>query len=391
MLDSQAPDVQVVADADNDVNNKASVDTKCQTKAGEHEGNLVDAITQSAGPSETDACLENGTQSVDDAEEQRECEHVLVRELRLCQVCGDHLADGVGVHETNQQDEGNEVLVQDLRVKGEVSNDESPGAEERSQAQKRIIGSVATVTARLEDVADALDGVVGKNQATVKYVEVTKVHGVSSLGQRLNVWQSESRKHGLLPVATATFDSGDSVDDAEGQNAFDRARNKSQSEGVSVVLIPGLNVESQKSCEKSQQKVVEQALGLQHTAKQHKHSLPSLAEVHSSREKQHFQAGVQRVNTVIEELAERTGLACAAPVKHLRSARTHQVLQEAQNSRLSTIHSVESLIQEETNSPRPVHPNRAILVHVRGVVKHSRDVRDHEAKARERDLRPHGQ
>jgi len=90
---------------------------------------------------------------------------------------------------------------------------------------------------------------------------------------------------------------------------------------------------------------------------------------------------------VIEELAERTRLACAASFKQVQSAQLHPKLQEAQNSRLSTIHRIESLIQEKTNGPRPVYPNWAILVHVRRVVKHSRDVGNHEAKARERDLK----
>jgi hypothetical protein len=248
MLDCQAPDVQVIADAHDHINDKAAVHTDRQTKAGEHEGNLVHAISQSARPSEANASLQDRSQSVDDAKEQREREHVLVRELGLGQMRGDHLADGVSVHESDEQDKGHEVLVQDLRVKGEVSDNESPGTEERSKAQERIVGSVATVTANFENVTDALDGVVSKNQGAIEHVEVAKVHGVSNLGQRFEVGQSKSRKHGLLPVAATTLDGSDGVDDAEGQDAFDRAGHQSQSQGVGVVLIPGLDVESQKSC-----------------------------------------------------------------------------------------------------------------------------------------------
>jgi hypothetical protein len=60
-----------------------------------------------------------------------------------------------------------------------------------------------------------------------------------------------------------------------------------------------------------------QAIGFERTAKEHKHSPPSLTKVHGSREKQHLQAGVDRINTVIKELPERTRLACTASATHL--------------------------------------------------------------------------
>lgn len=49
------------------------------------------------------------------------------------------------------------------------------------------------------------------------------------------------------------------------------------------------------------------------TGKQDKNSLPALAKVHSSREQQDFQTGVQRIDAMIEELAQRTRLLGASP------------------------------------------------------------------------------
>lgn len=248
VLDRQTVDVQVIADAHNHINDKAAVHTNGKTEDRKHESNLVNAVAKSTRPSETDACLQHRTESVDDAKEQRKRDDVLVRELGLGQVRSDHLAYGVSVHESDEEDEGNEVLVEDLWVEEEVGDDESPGSEERCKAEKGIVGSIAAVTASLEDVANALDGVERKDQAAVEHVEVAEVHGVSGLGQGRDVRHTESGEHGLLPIAAATLDGSDSVDDAESQDAFDGTGDQAQGEGVRVVLIPGLDVESQESC-----------------------------------------------------------------------------------------------------------------------------------------------
>lgn len=164
---------------------------------------------------------------------------------------GDHLSDRVGVHETDKQDEWHEVLVQDLGVEPEVDDNESPGAEERSKSKERIIRSVAAGTSDVENVADALKGVEREYQASVEHVEVTKVHGVSGLGQGGNERHTKSGKHWLLPVAAATFDGGNCIDNAESQDAFHGAGDQAKSKSMSVVLIPGLHVEGKEGWERS--------------------------------------------------------------------------------------------------------------------------------------------
>lgn len=46
---------------------------------------------------------------------------------------GDDLADGVGVYETDVEDEGDEMVVEDYGVEVEVDWDEGPDGEEREE------------------------------------------------------------------------------------------------------------------------------------------------------------------------------------------------------------------------------------------------------------------
>lgn len=158
---------------------------------------------------------------------------------------GDHLADGVGVHKTDEEDEGDEVLVQNLRVQAEVDDDEGPGAEEGREAEEGFVGGLAAFASRIEDVADALDGVEDEHQAAVQHVEVAEVHGVGCFGEGVDVGEAEGGEHGLLPVGAAAFDGCDAVDDAEGEDAFDGTGDQAEGQGVGVVLIPGLDVEGE--------------------------------------------------------------------------------------------------------------------------------------------------
>jgi hypothetical protein len=249
VLNSQAPNVQVIADAHNHVHNKAAIHTNSQSQAREHERDLVHAIAQSAGPAEADARLQDGTERVDDAEQERQGDDVLVRELGFGQVRRDHLTDRVGVQEADEEDERHEVGVQDLRVQGQVGDDEGPGAGEGEQAEEGVVGSVAAGAAGFEDVLDALVGVDSENHGAVQHVEVAEVHGVGCFGEGGSEGDSKGGQHGLLPVAAAAFDGCDGVDDAKGYDALDGTGYQAEGEGVGVVLIPGLDVEGQEGCE----------------------------------------------------------------------------------------------------------------------------------------------
>jgi len=60
------------------------------------------------------------------------------------------------------------------------------------------------------------------------------------------VFQTEASEHRFVPEVR-TFDGGKGINYAEREDAFDRARNKAKCEGLGVVFVPCLNIESQKS------------------------------------------------------------------------------------------------------------------------------------------------
>lgn len=53
VLDGQAPDVEIVTDRNDDVDNKAAIDTNTHSEHQEHESHLIDIATQGAGPAVT--------------------------------------------------------------------------------------------------------------------------------------------------------------------------------------------------------------------------------------------------------------------------------------------------------------------------------------------------
>lgn len=58
MLDGQAPDIQVVTDGIDDIDDKAAIDTDSQTEATEDERDLIDIISQRTWPSDTNMALQ---------------------------------------------------------------------------------------------------------------------------------------------------------------------------------------------------------------------------------------------------------------------------------------------------------------------------------------------
>lgn len=72
MLDGEAPDVEVITDADNDIGNEATVNTDPETETQEDKGDLVSAVAKGRGPAKTSCLLEVRTKAVEDAEEKRQ-------------------------------------------------------------------------------------------------------------------------------------------------------------------------------------------------------------------------------------------------------------------------------------------------------------------------------
>lgn len=85
---------------------------------------------------------------------------------------------------------------------------------------------------------------------------------------------------------------------------------------------------------------------------------------------------------MVEELAKRSRLSRASPARCVSpSIRNQAERRKADlNVRLTSIDSIKSLIQKQTNRPARVHPARTVLIHARGVVQHRQDIRYHEAK-----------
>lgn len=136
VLDSQAPDVEVVADANNHVCDKRAVNADAEAEAHEDEGDLVGVAAEGGWPADANVRLQDGAETIDYAEEERYDEDVGHGEAGLGQMCGNHLADRVGVDEGNVEDKGDEVVVKNDGVEFEVGGNEDPSCEEREEAIK---------------------------------------------------------------------------------------------------------------------------------------------------------------------------------------------------------------------------------------------------------------
>lgn len=155
MFDGQAPDVEVIADGDDDVGDETAVNTDSETEAHENKGDLVCAISQCRRPAQSEVLLQHWSEAVDDAEEEGCDEDVGPGELGLCQVSRDHLTDRVCVDEASIEDKGNEMLVENNGLEVQVGGDKDPGREERDKTVERGRWSLVLQTALGQYIEDA--------------------------------------------------------------------------------------------------------------------------------------------------------------------------------------------------------------------------------------------
>lgn len=164
-----------------------------------------------------------------------------------------------------------------------------------------------------------------EHHAAIHHVPLIPRQAVQRGGDEVEVRDPERGQHGLLPEAAAAEEAGEGVDDAEGQDAFDGSRDDAQRQRVRVVLVPRLHVKRHRRCAplatSSRYSVW---YGMQLTSKQREHRLPALAQVHGRGEEEDFERGVDRVDAVVEELAQGTAL--------------------ASSSSLAAVHSIEGLV-----------------------------------------------
>ena len=128
VLNSQAPDIQIITDIRDHINNEASMHTQCESQTGEHVRNLVVAIAEYTRDSKL------WCPCVCCTEEDRKQEDVEVREGRQRQVRGDYEADLVREREADEEEEGDQVLLEDGGALGEPEGEERPGYDKGREA-----------------------------------------------------------------------------------------------------------------------------------------------------------------------------------------------------------------------------------------------------------------
>lgn len=172
ILDSQAPDIQVIANRPDDIHHKAPIHAHSETQAQEHKRNLVYTIAQRAWPAHIaqpaqiepinvgvrQMFAKPWPEAVNGGKEQGEDEDVGAGEGGFAEVSGDHAADAECVDESNVEDEGHKVLVQDDGLQVEVERDESPGGEEGKETEHGTTAALAARAAGLDDVLGAGEG-----------------------------------------------------------------------------------------------------------------------------------------------------------------------------------------------------------------------------------------
>lgn len=251
VLDGQAPDVEVIADADNDIDDEAAVHTQRGAEHEEEVGNLVLAVAKGRGPANTNVLGEDRTHRVRDTNHQQGAENVVVRERLLEEVGGNHAADRVGVDETDKDGERDEVVVEDERLKLEVGDDEEPDGKDGAEAEQGTGGVLLAGAAGADNVEGGLDRVEDEDDGALDEVPLGKGQVVDGLGDAHVFGKAESAEHALLPDVSAAEEAGEGVDKDEDEDAFDGAVDDAEGEGLGVVFIPGLDVEGEESCKVS--------------------------------------------------------------------------------------------------------------------------------------------
>jgi hypothetical protein len=135
-------------------------------------------------------------------------------------MCGDDLSHGICVHQACEEDKGNEMVVQNLRVEVEVSWNQSPGHEEWDEAKESATRLVTAISADFDDIEGAfqcqlayisyvadsrLDRIQHQNKSTLDHIPLVKWKVVYILGNESVFRYSHSGKHRLLPEAGSSL------------------------------------------------------------------------------------------------------------------------------------------------------------------------------------------
>lgn len=250
VLDGEAPDVEVVADGDDDVDDEGAVDAGRGAEHAEDEGDLVHVGAEGARPARgpPEGRLQDGAQRVGDPPRERQREDVPVGKRQLDEVRRDHLPHAVRVDEPREQREGHEVLRADQRLQVQVRHHEHPRAEEGQQAEERPAAAVAAGAARLDHVARALDRVQDQDYGALDHIPLREGQLVDPARQAQVRGHAERPQHRLLPERGPAHVPRQRVHEHEDQDALDGPVDDAEREGLGVVFVPGLYVERLEGC-----------------------------------------------------------------------------------------------------------------------------------------------
>jgi len=119
------------------------------------------------------------------------------------------------------------------------------------------------------------------------------------------------------------------------------------------------------------------------TSEEDHDGLPSHSQVLRGGKNETFKGSIHSINTVIEQLTKRTTLVSTSST----ICQPHSRSQEGnlRNVRLTAIYCIESLIQEQPNSPTDINPRRTILIERRVIPEQRQQINNHKAEPAERD------
>jgi hypothetical protein len=92
-----------------------------------------------------------------------------------------------------------------------------------------------------------LDGIQRQHKSTLNHIPLVERKVVDIFGNESVLRNAHSGKHSLLPEARPTFDSCERIDGNQDQNSFHWSRNQAESECLSMVFVPGLNIKGEES------------------------------------------------------------------------------------------------------------------------------------------------
>jgi len=377
MLDRQAPNIQVVADSNDNIYHETAIDTNRNPQHAKHRRDLINPIPKRRGPAQARnraMFLQHRPHGINYRARQWHDHDVPVREGQLGQVRRDHLPNGIGIDKAGKDGKRHEVIVQNRRLESKISDDKCPRGPEGEETQERMPRAIAASTARADDVVRRLHGIEDEDNRALYHVPVREGEVVESGGNSdaagEGLGDAEGGEHGALPKGGAAEVTGQGVDADNGEDALNRAVDDAQGQGFGMVFFPGLDVEGEEAGAEAGD------------------GLPALAHVGRGCEDNDLERRVEGVDSVVEELAKGSGLASATAGESIsRAALKLQVEYNirTKHSRLCTINRVKGLVQKQTQSPAVIDPSGTVLVQAGVIPEQGQKVGYDKHEARQRN------